>query len=220
MSAGDRRPLVLRGVGWIRALAKWLAHSGVSPNTISVCGLVFALAAGCAWALTGWVIGLERLLWLIGFLLVVLRILANTLDGMVAVEHGKGSHTGMLYNEAPDRLSDTALLIGAGYAQGGSVELGYLAACVALFVSYVRILGRLAGAASDFGGPMNKGGRMITLIVASLYMGFTPAAWHFTWGPGGAWGPAAAGLAVIVIGGAWTATRRLARAAAGLRGGN
>ena len=220
MTAGDRRPLVLRGVGFIRTLAAALARRAVSPNAISMLGLVFALAAGCAWALTGWVIGLERLLWFTGLALVVLRILANTLDGMVAVEHGRASHTGMLYNEAPDRLSDTALLIGAGYAQGGSVELGYLAACVALFVSYVRILGRVAGAASDFSGPMNKGGRMLTLMAASLYMGVAPDSWHFSWGPGGAWGPVAAGLALIVIGGAWTAARRLSRAAADLDAGS
>jgi phosphatidylglycerophosphate synthase len=216
MNAGDRRPLVLRGVAFIGALAAALARRGVSPNVISIWGLVCAIAAGCAWALTGWLIGIERLLWFAGFVLVLLRILANTLDGMVAVEHGKASRTGMLYNEAPDRLSDTALLIGAGYAQGGSVELGWLAACVALFVSYVRILGRLAGASSQFGGPMDKGGRMITLMAASLYMGLAPAAWHFTWGPSGAWGAPAAALGLIVIGGAWTAVRRLLRAAADL----
>lgn len=216
MTAGDRRPLVLRGLAWIRALAGALARRGVSPNTISVWGLLFAVAAGGAWAFTSLLPGLERLLWLCGLALVVLRILANTLDGLVAVEFGKASRTGMLYNEAPDRISDTALLIGTGYAQGGSPELGFLAACIALFVSYVRILGRVAGASSDFAGPMNKGGRMLTLMAASLYMGLAPASWHVTWGPGRAWGIAAAALVLVALGGFYTAARRLARAAAEL----
>ena len=220
MTAGDRRPLVLRGLAWIRALAGALARRGVSPNTISVWGLLFAITAGGAWALTSLAPGLERLLWLCGLALVVLRILANTLDGLVAVECGKASRTGLLYNEAPDRMSDTALLIGVGYAHGGSPELGFLAACIALFVSYVRILSRVAGASSDFGGPMNKGGRMLTLMMASLYMGLAPASWHFTWGPGGAWGIAAAALALVAVGGVYTAARRLARAAADLRSKN
>ncbi len=49
MSTGDRRPLVLRDAGWSHALAKRLAQRGVTPNAISMCGLLCALAAGCAW---------------------------------------------------------------------------------------------------------------------------------------------------------------------------
>ena len=218
MSTGDRRPLVLRDLGWVRALAARLARCGVSPNTVSVWGLLCALAAGCAWALTGAGGALERALWLGGAALVVLRIFANTLDGLVAVEYGKGSRAGMLYNEAPDRIADSALLIGAGYAHGGAPELGYLAACVALFVSYVRILGRLAGAESDYRGPMDKGGRMLTLIAAAVYLGLAPAAWQPAWGAQGRWGIAALALALVVLGGLYTAARRLRRAARQLRG--
>ncbi len=149
----------------------------------------------------------------------VVRILANTIDGLVAVEYGRASPEGLLYNEAPDRISDSALLIGAGYAFGGLPELGYLAACIAVFVAYVRILGRVAGAPSDFGGPMDKGGRMITLIVAAVYLGVAPAAWHPAWGPDGRWGVPALALALIVVGGSYTAVGRLRRTARRLRGG-
>jgi phosphatidylglycerophosphate synthase len=217
MSTGDRRPLVLRDLGWVRALAERLAQRGVSPNAISVWGVLCALAAGGAWAFTGAGGALERLLWLAGAALVVLRIFANTLDGLVAVECGKGSREGMLYNEAPDRIADSALLIGAGYAHGGIPELGYLAACIALFVSYVRILGRLAGAASDYSGPMDKGGRVLTLIAAAVYLGLSPQAWQPAWGPAGHWGIATLALGLIVLGGLYTAARRLRRAARQLR---
>lgn len=219
MSTGDRRPLVLRDLGWVHDLAGWLAQRGVSPNAISVWGVLLALAAGGAWALTGSGGWIDRALWLGGAVLVALRILANTLDGMVAVEFGKASPEGLLYNEAPDRIADTALLIGAGYAHGGVPELGYLAACIALFVSYVRILGRVAGAQSDFGGPMDKGGRMITLIAATLYLGLAPAAWQPAWGAGDHhWGIPALALALIALGGVYTAARRFRRAARQLRG--
>jgi len=216
MSTSDRRPLVLRDLGWVRRLAARLAARGVTPNTISVWGVLCALAAGTAWALTGGG-ALDRLLWPLGAVLVALRIFANTLDGLVAVEHGKASPEGLLYNEAPDRLSDSLLLIGAGYAHGGAPELGYLAACVALFVSYVRILGRVAGAQSDFGGPMDKGGRMITLITAALYLTVAPLSWQPAWGPHGRWGIPALALALVVLGGVVTAARRLRRAARQLR---
>jgi phosphatidylglycerophosphate synthase len=217
MIARDRRPLVLRDLGWVQALAGRLARRGVSPDSISLWGVSCAVAAGCAWALTGAGGAAGRALWLAGAVLTALRILANTLDGLVAVEFGKGSRAGMLYNEAPDRIADSALLIGAGYAHGGIPELGYLAACVALFVSYVRILGRLAGAASDYRGPMDKGGRMLTLIAAALYLGLAPAAWQPAWGPDGRWGVATLALALVVLGGAVTAARRLRGAVRQLR---
>jgi len=216
MSTGDRRPLVLRELEWLRALAAKLAQRGVSPNSISIWGVLCALAAGCAWALTS---GgpFDRVLWVGGAVLTALRIFANTLDGLVAVEHDRASPEGLLYNEAPDRVSDSLLLIGAGYAHGSVPELGYLAACVALFVAYVRILGRVAGAPSDFSGPMDKGGRMITLIAAALYLGFAPLAWQPALGPDGRWGLPALALALIVLGGVFTAARRLHRAARQLR---
>jgi phosphatidylglycerophosphate synthase len=209
----DRRPLWHRSLGWIQRMAAALARAGVSPNAISVFGLFAALLAGGLWALTSLMPGSERLLWLVGIFLVLVRILANTLDGMVAVEWGRASPVGLLYNEAPDRLSDTALLIGAGYAQGGNVELGLAAACVALFVTYTRLLGRAAGAPSDFCGPLDKGGRMIVLMAAALYMALAPADWL----PAGDWGAMAIALLVVIVGGAFTAARRLVRAAHHLR---
>jgi phosphatidylglycerophosphate synthase len=210
----DRRPLWHRSLGWIQALAAALARAGVAPDAISVAGLAAALVAGGLWALTGLMPGAERLLWLLGVFLVLLRILANTLDGMVAVEWGRASPVGLLYNEAPDRLSDSALLIGMGYAHGGNAELGLAAACVALFVTYTRLLGRMAGAPSDFCGPMDKGGRMIVLMAAALYMGLAPAAWFAA---GNGCGAASIALLLICLGGAYTAGRRPLRAARHLR---
>jgi phosphatidylglycerophosphate synthase len=211
----DRRPLWHRSLGWIQAMAAGLARAGVSPNAISVSGLIAAILAGCAWAATG-VFPEPRALWLIGFALVVLRILANTFDGMVAVEWGRASKVGLLYNEAPDRLSDCALMIGAGYASGGSVELGWAAACIALFVSYARVLGRVADAPMDFCGPMDKGGRMIVLMLAALWLGLAPASWQPSVGQ---WGLPALALLLICVGGAFTAARRLLRAGRHLRRG-
>ena len=84
------------------------------------------------------------------------------------------------------------------------------AACVALFVTYTRLLGRAAGAPSDFCGPMDKGGRMIVLMLAALYMGLAPADWLPA---GDAWGAMVIALLVVCLGGAYTAARRLTRAA-------
>jgi len=214
---GDRRPLQLRAWKWLQSIAAGLAGSGVSPNTISVVGILIALACGLALFFTAAQPVGERALWLAAALLMSLRVLANTLDGMVAVEHSKATKVGLLYNEAPDRIADMVILIGAGYAHGGDVTLGYLAACVALFVAYVRTLARTAGAPSDFRGLMNKRGRVLTLLFVAVYMGAAPAAWHFAWGPGGRWGVTALALLLVCLGGVYTAAWRLRTAGRYLR---
>lgn len=215
----DRRPIGARGHGWSKAIAGWLAAWGTSANGISVAGMVCGVLAGAALAATGTAPpggAAERLLWVAGALLVLLRLLANMFDGMVAIATGKASRVGGLYNEAPDRVSDAATLIGLGYAFGGSVSLGYIAACLAIFTAYVRTLGKAAGAQNEFCGPMAKQQRMFVVIVSALYLGVAPAGWRPAWVPA-AWGLPAAALAVIAVGCVVTSLRRLGRIAGTLR---
>ena len=217
MENPDRRPIRARNYRWARAAARGLASFGISPNTISVFGMIAAISAGGSFYLTRCDYGLEGKFWIAGAVLVLLRLLANMFDGMVAVELGKATRVGALYNEVPDRVSDATVLIGSGYAAGGSVELGYLVACVALFVAYVRSMARAAGVPSDFSGLMAKQQRMYLVILTALYSGATPPPWHFTWGPQQEWGPMALALALVILGGVLTATHRLHRAAHTLR---
>ena len=74
-----------------------------------------------------------------------LRLLANMLDGMVAIETGKASPAGAMYNEVPDSVSDAAMFLGAGYALGGQPPLGYIAALLAVFLAYLRAQGKWPG---------------------------------------------------------------------------
>jgi phosphatidylglycerophosphate synthase len=159
-------------------------------------------------------LSLTRTPWLAtpGFLLAALciqtRLMANMLDGMVAMESGRASKAGEMYNEVPDRVSDAVLCIGAGHALGGLSVLGWLAAVVAIFVAYVRVQGRVAGAPQDYCGPMAKPQRMFVLTLACLYCSLAPGAWQPSVFGGG---PIAGALLLIVVGGLGTAFRRLGR---------
>jgi phosphatidylglycerophosphate synthase len=222
--APGRRPIAVRHWAIFRKLAVWLAGRGVSPNTISVAGMGCGIAAGIALASTSWSSSSleERVAWLAAALLIQLRLLANMLDGMVAIECRRASPVGELFNEVPDRISDVATLAGAGYAVGGDVTLGYLAACVALFTAYVRAMGKAAGAPQEFCGPMAKQQRMFLVTLVAVYSGLTPEAWRpsFSLHSGESerwWGLMALALALIVIGGLATAVRRLRRITLNLR---
>lgn len=217
--AGDRRPIAARRLGAIQHSATWLAQRRVSPNAISIAGMIAAVGAGAALALSDGHSGVGRGLLIVAAGLVQVRLLANVLDGLVAVEGGMRSAVGELYNEIPDRVSDTAVLIGAGYAVGSIPLLGYLAAILAMFVTYIRALGRGCGLASDFSGPMAKQQRMFLITVASLYFAAAPESWRPTLPPiAGIEGIGVMGvtLAVISFGCILTAGVRMTRLAAAL----
>ena len=85
----DRRPLKSRGWALSNRAARRLAAWGASANAISVGGMLAAWLAGAALAGTAVSTGpAARALWLAAAALCQLRLTANLLDGMVAVERG------------------------------------------------------------------------------------------------------------------------------------
>ena len=205
----SRRPLKSRQRGWAIALAGMLAQAGISPNAISLASVVFAALA--ALALLGTAAtsaAFQPVLWLVAVAGIQLRLLCNLLDGMVAVEGGRGSKSGEVFNDAPDRVADLLILVAAGYALpwpawGGA--LGWVAATLAVLTAYVRVLGRALGRPQDFCGPMAKQHRMAVLTMACL----CAIAEGLLFGNHG-WA-LGVGLAVIAVGSALTIIRRLVR---------
>ena len=167
----DRRPLASRSTGWAQALAARLAATAITPNQISVLSLLFAAAGG---ALIGF--GEGALAFLAAALCVQLRLLCNLLDGMVAIEGGKSSAVGALYNEMPDRIADTVLLVPLGYASG-LPWLGWAAALAAALTAYVRVLGGALGQRQDFSGVMAKQRRMAALTLALVAAAIEAPVW-------------------------------------------
>lgn len=210
-----RRPLKSRELVFFRKLATRFTAAGVSPNAISASSIVFGAVAGLALAATAQTAGAAMIACYLGAAAgIQLRLAANLLDGMVAVEGGRSGPTGELWNEAPDRIADASILIGAGCAAGGNPQLGLGAALMAVFVAYVRALGASVGAGQCFFGPQAKPHRMAVItgacIVSAVGAGLpAPPAWL----------PHVLGLAlwIVILGGAITAWRRLRFIAAFLR---
>jgi len=100
----DRRPIAARKWSIWQPIVAWIAKAGVSANSISVAGMVAGILAGLALVLTSFQPDFARREWLAAALLIQLRLLANLLDRMVAIESGQASVVGELYNEDPDSL--------------------------------------------------------------------------------------------------------------------
>lgn len=208
MTEADRRPIAARGLKPVIRFADWLVRRGASPDGISIAGMVAGLLAGGAFAATATHPG--PVWWLLGALLVQVRLMANLLDGMVAIGRGIASPAGELFNEIPDRVSDTAVLVGIGWACG-DLALGLAAALAAMATAYVRGVGRGLGLPSDFAGPMAKQHRMALVTALAVACAVLPPAWTAGW--------PAISLWIIVTGSVVTAVRRLLRIAGRLRAG-
>jgi phosphatidylglycerophosphate synthase len=168
--AEARRPLASRATRWATVLSTAAVRSGLSADGISLLSLAFT-AAGAAgllllpapWNLLACAAGVQ------------LRLLCNLLDGMVAIEGGRKSKVGVIYNEVPDRIADSVFLVALGYAIG-TPWVGWLAALAAAITAYIRVLGGTFGLQQDFRGPLAKQHRM-AVMTAGLVLG----AGEFIW---------------------------------------
>lgn len=180
MAADDtRRPISQRSHGWAKWLSSALVKLGITPNFISFTSIVFAALSGVCFYATSLAVGIDRILLCLGAALFCqMRLLANMMDGMVAVEGGKGGPDGPIWNELPDRFADIFILVGAGYAVAHTgmfdATLGWAAAVFAVMTAYVREVARSAGAPADFSGPMAKPHRMFWMTVAAVLSIFDP----------------------------------------------
>jgi phosphatidylglycerophosphate synthase len=176
----NRRPLKTRSAKWAGVLARALTRLGITPNRISMVSCGFAAIAGVSL----WLVGRVQSGWQIRCVLLIaaggvqLRLLCNMIDGMVAIEGGRKTKSGELFNELPDRISDALVFIGAAYAVPSfhwNVELGWLVAVLAVMTAYVRALGVTMGAGQQFHGPMAKPHRMAAITVTCLLGAIAPS---------------------------------------------
>jgi len=217
----SRRSLKSRDTRWAHALAGWLASSGLTPNAISLLSVLFAGGAMACFLVAGDQTSSAGTLaaWLGALVCIQLRLLCNLMDGMVAVEGGKGSPVGAIYNDAPDRVADVLILVGAGYSGAGDpgvvklfhvIPLGWCCAVTAVWTAYIRLLGASLTGKHDFRGPMAKQHRMAVLCGGLLI----ELIQHLT-------GSERCGillaLTIIFLGGIWTCWKRLAVLAQSLR---
>ena len=165
----DRRPLASRSTRWAVGLSQRLAATSITPNQISYCSVAAAALALLLLVMTqqldssGWI----SLCLLLAAVMCQLRLLCNLMDGMVAIEAGKQTRDGAVWNELPDRIADVLFLVAAGIA-AGFISLGWAAATLAVSTAYVRELGKGIDGVVDFAGPMAKPHRMALLTLALL----------------------------------------------------
>lgn len=189
-----RRPLKSRQTAWARTLAKLMAEAGLSPNMISFLSMVFAVLS-----LTSAIFARPVL----AALFIQMRLICNLMDGMVAVEYGKKSKTGDLWNDVPDRFADVAIILGAGYLSAGhpfALELAWANGALAIMTAYLRVLGASLKSPHYYIGPMAKPQRMAILTIAFIAEAIYPTGFIIYYS-----------LVIMLVGQIVTCVRRLSK---------
>ena len=205
-----RRPLKSRSANWPRQLAFALVRRGFTPNQISVTSLIFSLVGSvCLVLAPSQSRTTASLLFIATTICIQLRLVCNLLDGLMAVEGGKKTKAGEIFNEFPDRIADVVLFVCAGYSiyfLPYAIQLGWACAVAAVLTAYVRVFGGAMGLPQDFCGPMAKQQRMAVLTGACILSAIEQLL---------AWPPRIMFLAlcIVLIGSLITAIRRTLRIA-------
>jgi phosphatidylglycerophosphate synthase len=165
-----RRDLAIRKTSIAKNIARWLSKKNITPNQISILSALFALLG--FFALFSYSYIDASFLLLLAAICIQLRLLCNLFDGMVAMEGGKKTPAGELFNDLPDRISDPLFIIAAGFAtaSGAGELLAWSCAILAIMTAYIRVLGVSMGCPTDFSGPMAKQHRMALLTGSLLAM--------------------------------------------------
>ncbi len=143
----------------VHLLTKW----GVSPNSISIAGLVITVLAALAFTA-----GYIRL----GGVLILLGGLCDTFDGVIARSAGKATRYGAFFDSVIDRYSELIMFFGIA-AHFVLIEdyltsiVIFLAMCGSIMVSYSRARAESLGFTAKI-GIMQRAERIVLLGFGAL----------------------------------------------------
>ena len=148
----------------VKPMGESLRKVGVTPDLLTVAGLLLAVAAGIS-------VGAGALR--LGLLLVILAALPDLLDGAVAKAGNTASQRGAFFDSVIDRVTDALLLGGVAWylASIDSAHMSVLpfaVMAVSATISYERAKAESLGLQAK-GGLMERAERIILLCLGLLF---------------------------------------------------
>jgi CDP-diacylglycerol--glycerol-3-phosphate 3-phosphatidyltransferase len=144
-------------------LVRLLTRVGVSPNSLTIAGVIITTAGAIAFFLKN-----PRL----GGFLILLGGLCDAIDGSLARNAGKATRFGALLDSSVDRYSEFVMLFGIGgyflmVDDYVSAAATFLALCGSFMVSYTRARAESLGLAAKV-GVMQRPERIVFLGAGAL----------------------------------------------------
>jgi len=151
----------------LRPISNRLWRIGVTPNQVTVVAILLSFLSGMLIAL--FPTAKFPLLWLPFALL--LRMILNAIDGMLAREHNQQSALGTFLNELGDGLSDVFIFLPFSLIPGISAVLIISIVILSLLSEMAGIVAIQVGKQRRYDGPMGKSDRAFVFAGLSLFMG-------------------------------------------------
>lgn len=148
----------------VKPLGDSLRRTRISPDHLTIAGLVIACGAAVAIALGYLALGL---------LLVILAALPDLLDGALAKASNTSSQRGAFFDSVIDRVTDSLLLGGVAWYLAGERSayvaiLPFAVAATSSVISYERAKAESLGLSAK-GGLMERAERIIMLCLGLLF---------------------------------------------------
>lgn len=161
--------------GFVLPIARFISWSGISPNVITLSGFSLTVAVAVLLAMGH--------MQLAGVLLIIAAGL-DAIDGSLARIQNRVTRFGAFLDSTIDRLSESALFLGAlvyylyldGPAAQTEIILLFVALAGSLMVSYTKARGEAVGVAVK-GGLLTRFERMLVLIIGMVLNELTIALW-------------------------------------------
>jgi archaetidylinositol phosphate synthase len=149
---------------YLGSTAALIHRMGLSPNHISIIGLVLALLS----SITYWQWHFHPLFLILAPVLMLISGLFDALDGAIARIYGEATKFGGFFDSILDRYADAIIL--CGIILGGLTELtwGLAALLGSLLVSYARSRAEAAGVKMESVGLAERAERIVILSAVSF----------------------------------------------------
>jgi CDP-diacylglycerol--glycerol-3-phosphate 3-phosphatidyltransferase len=155
-----------------QAVVGWLRKKEIRPNTVTVWGLAVACLVPLGFAVNSWM----------GFVLIVLSGIADSLDGFLARSTQQQSEFGSFWDSTLDRAADCAYLLGFlilfwsfPHSRLTAVVILFIALLLTLLISYTKAKVESMGQACR-SGVMSRPARVIYLLAWALLLALLPGA--------------------------------------------
>jgi CDP-diacylglycerol--glycerol-3-phosphate 3-phosphatidyltransferase len=152
-------------------LLKLLHNFGITPNFLTVFTIVFSFFIGYLLFL-----GIDNQIYFLFVSLgLLIRMILNALDGMMATTYNLKSKKGEVLNEIGDVLSDIAIYFPFIYFKSLSIELIIIFLSLSVINEFCGLLAKSISGIRRYDGPMGKSDRAFFVGIICIILYFTNA---------------------------------------------
>ena len=148
----------------LRPLLVWLHQKKVTANLITVVAIVFSFCIGVLF----WEASVVPFFFLALPIGLLIRMILNALDGMMAREFGQTSPLGEVLNELGDVVSDVFIFFPLLKYHPESLYLIVVFIVLSVLNEFAGIMGKVLGGQRRYDGPMGKSDRALLVGIYGL----------------------------------------------------